>query len=54
MKPVPCQHIADYYEMRWWQSPSIGLNLLRQGYRDWACGGPTIPFNNLYLFDSPK
>lgn len=38
VKPVPCQHIADYYQFQWLQKPSLGHNLLRHGYRQWSEG----------------
>jgi len=52
-KKVPCAHIADFYETQWLAGPSIGTNLLRIGYRQWAEGRAElsvngIPANNLY------
>lgn len=47
VQPVPCQHIADYYERRWQDHKCIGWNLLRRGYRQWSAG-LVEPFNNLY------
>lgn len=56
MRAVPCAHIADYYDQCQQQKPSIGNNMLRRGYREWANGqvpyGPIWQFclqpNNLY------
>ncbi len=57
-KPVPCQHIADYYTSRWEAHKCIAWNLLRRGYTQWAEGRPErdiirsdgsrIVGNNLY------
>lgn len=46
--PVPCAHIADYYDRRQRKHKCIGFNLLRWGYRQWAVGGAIDPQNNLY------
>lgn len=49
MKPVPCQHIADYYAFMWGRKPCIGYNFLRWGYFQWAAGQVRDPkVNNLY------
>lgn len=45
--PVPCQHIADYYDMRWRDHKCIAWNLLRRGYTQWA-RGYIESFNNLF------
>lgn len=45
--PVPCQHIADYYQHLWQRRRCIGWNLLRQGYRQWA-EGQVFEWNNLF------
>jgi hypothetical protein len=44
---VPCQHIADYYQLKWEGHYCIAYNLLRHGYRQWAEGKPN-EWNNLY------
>lgn len=47
--PVPCAHIAAYYQRRWEGHPCIAFNLLRHGYAEWARGGVKHPdMNNLY------
>lgn len=46
--PVPCAHIADYYDRQQRKMRCIGFNLLRKGYRQWAVGGGIDPHNNLY------
>lgn len=46
--PVPCQHIADYYNHLWENHKCIGWNLLRVGYREYAKGGYIYPVNNLW------
>lgn len=38
VEPVPCQHIADYYAHRQAENPSLGNNLLRRGYQQFAMG----------------
>jgi hypothetical protein len=49
IKPVPCQHIADYYRYQKIIHPSLGNNLLRMGYAQWAKGEVHNPeTNNLY------
>lgn len=45
--PVPCQHIADYYDWKWKQHKCIAYNLLRYGYKQWA-KGEVDRENNLY------
>ena len=50
---VPCAHIADHYDRLWQERPSIGSNLLRHGYRQWAEGRAVLSvdgkaWNNLY------
>lgn len=50
---VPCAHIADHYDRLWREKPSIGSNLLRHGYRQWAEGRAVVSvdgkaWNNLY------
>lgn len=52
--PVPCAHIAAYYQNMWERLPQIGSNLLRQGYRAWAIGEILVTVNNLYDLDLPK
>lgn len=47
-RPVPCQHIADYYDNRWAAQPCIAWNLLRRGYAQWAAGRVERGVNNLY------
>lgn len=47
--PVPCQHIADYYQHSWERQHCIGFNLLRHGYAQWARGGSfNRELNNLF------
>jgi hypothetical protein len=48
VRPIPCQHIADYYQQRWEARNCIGWNLLRRGYGQWAYGRIERGFNNLY------
>lgn len=48
VKPVPCQHIADYYDLQWHQHKCIAWNLLRKGYAQFAAGSIDPGFNNLY------
>lgn len=48
VKPAACAHIAAYYQQLWEQGPSIGANMLRQGYARWADGNVYLPFNNLF------
>lgn len=46
---APCLHIAAYYQHAWEQQMSIGSNLLRHGYAQWARGEVADPkINNLY------
>ena len=46
--PVPCQHIADYYQLKWEEHKCLAWNLLRKGYRQWAAGRIERGTNNLY------
>lgn len=46
--PVPCAHIADYYDRMQNKRRCIAFNLLRRGYRQWAVGGGIDPENNLF------
>ena len=46
--PVPCQHIADWYQRQWEARPCLASNLLRWGYKGWASGRVAVPMNNLY------
>lgn len=49
VEPVPCQHIADYYAHRQSENPSLGNNLLRRGYQQFAMGKiEAYSVNNLY------
>jgi len=48
VKPVPCQHIADYYSHKQSINPCIGYNLLRRGYLQWSNGTIEGYFNNLF------
>lgn len=52
-KAVPCQHIADYYQLKWEGHKCIAYNLLRHGYKAWAKGNVTNPANNLYCLGGP-
>lgn len=52
-KPVPCQHIADYYNQLWEAHHCIAWNLLRRGYTQWAIGNPET-LNNLYYGGSNR
>lgn len=47
IRPVPCQHIADYYEQLWQGHKCIAWNFLRRGYRQWS-QGLIEQCNNLY------
>lgn len=47
-RPVPCQHIADYYQYKWEQHRCIAWNLLRRGYKQWASGLIERGVNNLF------
>ena len=48
VKPVPCAHIAAYYQAAWERHKCIGNNLLRHGYAQQARGEIEVPANNLY------
>lgn len=48
VKPVPCAHIAAYYQAAWERHKCIGNNLLRHGYAQQARGEIEVPVNNLY------
>ena len=45
--PVPCLHIWAYYDYLWTNCHTLGWNLLRRGYLQWANGCPES-LNNLY------
>ena len=45
---VPCQHIADYYQLKWEGHKCIAWAVLRHGYRQWAEGRADGVVNNLY------
>jgi hypothetical protein len=47
-RPVPCQHIADYYDRLWASHHCIAWNLLRRGYGQWAAGRIERGANNLF------
>lgn len=47
IRPVPCAHIADYYDVMQQRRASIGSNILRHGYRQAATGIVTW-WNNLF------
>lgn len=47
-RPVPCQHIADFYAHKQAEQPCLGYNLLRKGYAQWAMGKIEGYHNNLY------
>jgi hypothetical protein len=51
-RPVPCAHIADYYERRWQAHHCIAFNLLRFGYRQWAEGRARYSERGNNLFGS--
>ncbi|WP_234053707.1 MULTISPECIES: hypothetical protein [unclassified Xanthobacter] len=56
-RTVPCAHIADWYDASWQANPSIGANLLRHGYRQWAEGRPTVEVAGVEantLYDAPR
>ena len=38
VRPVPCAHIADYYDALWVGHKCLAWQLLRRGYRQWAVG----------------
>ncbi len=46
--PVPCAHIALFYQRAWEQHHCIGNNLLRHGYAQWSRGEIQCPENNLF------
>lgn len=49
MLVAPCQHIADYYRLKWEGHKCIAWNLLHRGYAEWAEGRVADPsVNNLY------
>ena len=48
VKPVPCEHIADYYNMRWTEHKCLAWQLLRHGYRQWSAGCIERGMNNLF------
>ena len=48
VKPVPCEHIADYYNMRWTEHRCLAWQLLRHGYRQWSAGYIVRGVNNLF------
>lgn len=48
VSPVPCMHIHAYYNEMQQQHPCIAHNLLRKGYKQWACGVVELPVNNLF------
>jgi len=50
VKPVPCAHIAAFYDLQWKMRPSIGTNFLRFGYLQWSEGRP-VNGNNLYILE---
>jgi hypothetical protein len=45
--PIPCAHIAAYYDWKWRQHHCIAYNFLRFGYLQCSEGRPDA-FNNLY------
>lgn len=53
-KPIPCAHIADFYEREQERHACIAHNLLRRGYRQWASGEIERPVNNLYQWPRGK
>ena len=48
VKPVPCEHIADYYHARWTEHKCLAWQLLRHGYRQWSAGRIERGVNNLF------
>lgn len=46
--PVPCAHIAAYYDVLWNAHKCLAWQLLRRGYRQWANGSIEVGFNNLF------
>lgn len=48
VEPVPCAHIAAYYNFLWTQNHQLGTNLLRRGYSQWTRGYIEFGINNLY------
>ncbi len=48
VRPIHCQHIADYYDYLWSANHQLGTNLLRHGYGQQAKGRIEVPVNNLY------
>ena len=49
--PIPCAHIADYYNLLWERHKCIAWAFLRCGYAQCARGGWIDPANNLYSSD---
>ena len=47
-QPVPCQHIADFYAQKPTEQTSLGYNLLRKYYAQWAMGKIEGYYNDLY------
>lgn len=52
-QPAQCQHIGDYYHHRWSACHTLGDNILRWGYWQWAEGRAVVtkagkPANNLF------
>lgn len=47
IKPVPCQHIADYYRQLHTGHKCLAYSLLWRGYAQLAKGQIELPFNNL-------
>lgn len=48
--PVPCAHIADFYQQMWEGHKCLAWQLLRKGYRQAAKGLVEAEVNNLWEF----
>lgn len=53
-RPIPCEHIHAFYDLRQSQHACLGNNLLRIGYAQWARGQVDRPVNNLYQWPRGK
>lgn len=47
-RPVPCQHIADFYARKQAEEPCLGYKLMHRNYAQWAIGKIEGYYNNLY------
>ncbi len=47
VQPVPCEHIAIYYLLKWTAHKCLAWKCLRIGYKQWS-NGRVEDTNNLY------